>query len=192
MNIEPRFGADIARSAAIADNDDELAAARKRKIIIGGAVLILVALLAFLAWRGSEKPPAPTEQPPRVTVVRPGTQKVAAMISATGTLAARREMPVGVAGEGGMINRVYVEAGDWVRTGQTLATIDASVQTQQAAQLRAQIAAARADAVIAQSELTRSQALVSRGFCFQGRSRAQASNQRCGPGTRRRGAGAAG
>jgi RND family efflux transporter MFP subunit len=96
--------------------------------------------------------------------MRPGTQKVAAMISATGTLAARREMPVGVAGEGGMINRVYVEAGDWVRAGQTLATIDASVQTQQAAQLRAQIAAARADAAIAQSELTRSQALVSRGF----------------------------
>ena len=164
MNIEPRLGADLLRSAAIADDDDELAGARKRKIIIGATVLILVALLAFLAWRGSEKPAAPTEQPPRITVVRPGTQKVAAMISATGTLAARREMPIGVAGEGGMINRVYVEAGDWVRAGQTLATIDASVQTQQAAQLRAQIAAARADAAIAQSELTRSQALVSRGF----------------------------
>lgn len=164
MNIEPRFGADIARSTAIADNDDDLAAARKRKIIIGAAVLILVALFAFVAWRGAEKPPAAVEQPPRVTVMRPGTQKVAAIISATGTLAARREMPVGVAGEGGMINRVYVEAGDWVRAGQTLATIDASVQTQQAAQLRAQIAAARADAAIAQSELSRSQALVSRGF----------------------------
>jgi RND family efflux transporter MFP subunit len=85
-------------------------------------------------------------------------------VSATGTLAARRDMPVGVAGDGGKIARVLVEPGDWVNAGQTLATIDTSVEVQQAAQLAAQIRAAQANADLAQSNLDRAQALVARGF----------------------------
>lgn len=162
MNIEPGFGADVLQSSALAD--DDAAMARKRKIIIAIAIGVLAALCLFLLFRGGNKPPAPVDAPPRVTVITPQAQKVARVISATGTLAARREMPVGVAGEGGMIARVLVDAGDWVRAGQTLATIDASVQAQEAAQLRAQVAAARADAALAESELTRAQSLVSRGF----------------------------
>src|SRR3546814_10880569 len=73
-------------------------------------------------------------------------------------------MPVGVAGEGGMVARVLVDAGDWVNAGQTLAVIERSVQAQQAQQLAAQIDVARADAALAQSELERAQSLVSRGF----------------------------
>jgi RND family efflux transporter MFP subunit len=73
-------------------------------------------------------------------------------------------MPVGVAGEGGMVTRVLVESGDWVRAGQVLATVDRSVQVQTMAQLAAQINVARADARLAQQELERAQALVSRGF----------------------------
>jgi RND family efflux transporter MFP subunit len=112
--------------------------------------------------------PAPVAEPaPRVTVVVPGQRPVTRMISATGTLGARREMPVGVAGEGGMIARVLVEPGQWVAAGQTLAIIDSSVQTQQAAQLRAQVAAARADAALAEAELKRASSLVGRGFISQ-------------------------
>ncbi|HLL29652.1 MAG TPA: efflux RND transporter periplasmic adaptor subunit, partial [Allosphingosinicella sp.] len=85
-------------------------------------------------------------------------------ISATGTIAARRDMPVGVAGEGGMISRVLVESGQWVGAGQTLAVIERSVQSQEAQQLAASIEVARADARLAQQELERAQALVSRGF----------------------------
>ena len=44
-----------------------------------------------------------------------------ASITATGSLAARRDMPVGVAGEGGMVSAVLVEPGQWVRAGQALA-----------------------------------------------------------------------
>lgn len=162
MNVEPGFSREALETAAPAD--DEEALARKRKIIIGVAVAALVALLAFLVLRGGSKPAAVPEAPPSVTVIVPGTTQVVQLISATGTLAARREMPVGVAGEGGSIARVYVDAGDWVRAGQTLAMIDSSVQVQEAAQLRAQIAAARADAELADAELKRAQALVSRGF----------------------------
>ena len=38
---------------------------------------------------------------PHVTVIVPGRQQVARVINATGTIAARRDMPVGVSGEGG-------------------------------------------------------------------------------------------
>ena len=95
-------------------------------------------------------------------VPKPST--IAQLVTGTGTLAARREMPVGVAGEGGMVTRVLVEPGTWVGKGQVLATVDRSVQSQTAESLAAQLRVARADANLAQSELTRAQSLVSRGF----------------------------
>ena len=101
---------------------------------------------------------------PNITVVIPGRQSVEATISTNGTIAARREMPVGVAGEGGQVVRVLVEPGQWVNAGQPLAIIDRSVQAQQAASLAASIRVAQADADLAQAELTRADALVSRGF----------------------------
>jgi RND family efflux transporter MFP subunit len=162
MNIEPGFSTEGLKSATLADDDAALA--RKRKIIVGVAIGLLVALLLFLTFRAGEKAPPAPEAPPRVTVIMPGKKEVARVISATGTLAARREMPVGVAGEGGMISRVYVDAGNWVKAGQILAMIDSSVQVQEAAQLRAQITAARADAALGESELKRAQSLVARGF----------------------------
>ena len=63
-----------------------------------------------------------------------------------------------------MITRVTVDAGAWVRQGQVLASVDRSVQSQEAAQLAAQIQVTRADAALAQNELDRAQALVARGF----------------------------
>jgi len=63
-----------------------------------------------------------------------------------------------------MVTRVLVDAGAWVRPGQVLATVDRSVQSQEAAQLAAQVQVARADAALAQNELDRSQALIARGF----------------------------
>jgi len=101
---------------------------------------------------------------PNVTVVIPGRVSVQAAIAANGTIAARREMPVGIAGEGGQVVRVLVEPGQWVGAGQTLAVIDRAVQSQQAASLAASIKVAQADADLAQAELERAQALVGRGF----------------------------
>ena len=146
---------------------------RRRRLIIAAVAVIALALAAFLVFGGGadEKQAAAAGAAkgragaaPTVTVVVPGRQSVDRTIAATGTLAARREMPVGVAGEGGMVTRVLVEPGSWVGAGQVLATIDRSVQTQTNAQLAAQINVARADARLAQQELERAQALVSRGF----------------------------
>ena len=104
------------------------------------------------------------QQLPTVSVAIPGRQSVARIVSATGTLAAKREMPIGVAGEGGRVTNVLVEPGQWVAAGQVLATVDRSVQTQTAESLAAQIRVAQADATLAQSELVRAQSLVARGF----------------------------
>jgi len=140
---------------------------RRRRWIVGA---IVVALLAIGAWaffgRGGKEAAgaAPAQQAPAVSVVVPGRSTVDRAISATGTLAARREMPVGVAGEGGMITRVLVEPGQWVGAGQVLATVDRSVQTQTAAALGAQVSVARADLTLAQAELDRAAQLVDRGF----------------------------
>jgi RND family efflux transporter MFP subunit len=139
---------------------------RGRTALIVGiiAVIAVIATIAYFTM-GRAKPVAKAvEQLPLVSVVVPGRSSVARVVSATGSLAARRESPVGVAGDGGMVTRVLVEPGQWVAKGQVLALVDRSVQTQTAASLNAQIAVARSDAAIAQSELDRAQTLVSRGF----------------------------
>lgn len=144
---------------------------RRRAILIGVGLIVIAALVAFFLMRGGEEAGTGAQgaqrnkgQVPTVTTVVPGRQSVARSIAATGTLAARVDMPVGVAGEGGQVVRVLVQPGQWVGAGQTLAVIERSVQSQEAAQLAASVQVARADAVLAQNELTRAQALVSRGF----------------------------
>lgn len=140
---------------------------RRRALIIGAVVLALALGLAYLMYGRSGDPAAAGKgkvQAPHVTVVSPGRQSVARVISATGSLAARREMQVSVVGEGGLVSRVLVEPGAWVGAGQVLAVIERSVQSQQAAALQAQISVARANARLADQELARAQQLVSRGF----------------------------
>lgn len=142
---------------------------RRRNIIIAAVVLVALAIAAALYFNRSETAATgaakdDAKQAARVTVVVPGRTQVASNISATGTLAARRDMPVGVAGEGGLVTRVWVEPGDWVSQGQVLVSIDRAVQDQQANQLAAQVTVAQADARLAQAELDRAAALLSRGF----------------------------
>jgi RND family efflux transporter MFP subunit len=101
---------------------------------------------------------------PTVTVVVPGRSQVGRVVTASGPLAAKRDQPVGIAGSGGRVVRVLVDAGSWVRAGQVLAVVDRSVQAQQAAQLAAQVQAAKANASLAQSNYERAVALQGRGF----------------------------
>ncbi|VAV89504.1 Probable Co/Zn/Cd efflux system membrane fusion protein, partial [hydrothermal vent metagenome] len=107
---------------------------------------------------------ADSNQAPVVTVAIPRKHAIARTINATGTLAARYEIPVGIVGEGGRVTRVYVNAGDWVRQGQVMASIDQSVQSQQVASLQASIGVSRADLNLAQANLDRAARLVDRGF----------------------------
>jgi HlyD family secretion protein len=154
---------------------DPDAGVRRRRIFIG-ALVLLALVLAGAWWAFSSNDPAAGDAAaggaaggaagtaPNVTVVIPGRQEVAQVISATGTIAARREMPVGMAGEGGQVTRVLVEPGQWVAAGQVLAVVDRAVQVQQLNSLVAQVRVAQADANLAQSELDRARSLVDRGF----------------------------
>ena len=143
---------------------------RRRMLLIAAAVLAAVlALVLFLTMTGSEEPaPAGAAsgagQVPTVTVTVPGRSQVGRTITASGPLAARRDQPIGIAGQGGRVVRVLVDAGSWVRAGQVLAVIDRSVQAQQAEQLAAQVEAARANARLAQNNYERALSLQSRGF----------------------------
>ena len=137
---------------------------RRRLVIVGVAVIAALALAWFLFGRDKPAPAKAPDQLPSVSVVVPGRQTIDRAVTATGTLAARREMPVGVAGEGGMITRVLVEPGQWVRAGQVLATVDRAVQTQTGASLAAQVQVAQSDVTLAQAELDRARQLVDRGF----------------------------
>lgn len=147
---------------------------RRRMLLIAAAlVLVVVLIAAYVMMRSGDSAPAAGQgggaagnaaQAPTVTIVVPGRQSVSRSISATGTLGARVDMPVGVAGEGGMVTRVLVQPGQWVGAGEPLAVVDRSVQSQEAAQLAAAVQVARADAALAQNELNRAEALVDRGF----------------------------
>ncbi|WNO53875.1 efflux RND transporter periplasmic adaptor subunit [Stakelama saccharophila] len=159
------------------DQDEPLAlpgeggASRRRWWIIGAiAAAVIIVALAFFTSGSGEGPAGPSAeeaadaQIPRVSVARPGTSNVRRVVTGTGSIAARREMPVGVAGEGGRVTDVLVEPGDWVKANQVLARVDRSVQSQTVESLRAQVRAAQADAQLAQANLDRAKQLIDRGF----------------------------
>ena len=165
---EPGIREQLERDAAgtAQERDGERRRLHPRFWLILGAVLAGVALLAWLLIMRANagKPTTPDTGPPPVSVLVPGLTPVADRVAAVGSINARRDMPVGVVGEGGAVSRILVEAGQYVRAGQVMAEIDSSVQRAQLQQLEASVVQAQADARLAQSELDRAQALVARGF----------------------------
>jgi HlyD family secretion protein len=167
MNYEAR---QLSHDEALALTDDSRPGRRWRLwVALGVAAVVIIAAFMFMRGGSAEAPKGGAgkggaQQVPTVTVVVPGRSTVGTEVTGTGAIAARRDMPVGIAGEGGLVTRVLVEPGDWVGAGQVLATVDRSVQAQTAASLEAQTRVARADAQLAQAELERAQSLVDRGF----------------------------
>ncbi|WP_028969040.1 efflux RND transporter periplasmic adaptor subunit [Sphingomonas sp. URHD0057] len=146
-------------------------ARQRRLLIIAAAVLLalIVGITALVMTRNAAQrqqaaASAGAGQVPTVTIIVPGSSQMARTISASGPLAAKRDQPIGIAGSGGRVIRVLVDAGTWVHAGQVLAVIDRSVQAQQFAQMAAQVDSARANAALAQSNYERAVALQGRGF----------------------------
>lgn len=176
MNVETaKWRRDAIEDVQLDPAEQEARARRRRTIIIAAVVLVALVIAAIFLFGGrgeqAEKAPAAAAGAPKgggalptVTVISPGRRQVGRSVTATGSLAARRDMPVGVPGEGGQVVRVMVEPGQWVERGQVLAVIDRSVQTQELSQLAANIQVAQADVRLAQQNLDRSQRLVARGF----------------------------
>jgi RND family efflux transporter MFP subunit len=164
MNYETTMSATLNGEIMQDSRDRNQRRIRIAAIIV--AILIIAGAAYYFFGSGSTAPADADKagQAQTVTVVVPGRDSVVRAINATGSLAARRETPVGIEGEGGRVLMVYVDAGDWVNQGDILVRVDRSVQAQQAAALEAQIGVARADLQLAQSELDRAAQLVDRGF----------------------------
>ena len=121
MNYESKFKSETVDSI---QSDYDLSGQTERpsrlKWAIAATVLviaILAALYFFLSTGGAAGAAAGDDnsQAPSVTVISPGRTEMTGSLVATGTLAARREMPVGVVGEGGRVVSVPVEQGQWVK-----------------------------------------------------------------------------
>lgn len=165
MNYETPLRVEDSMPMAQETGEPEARARRRRLTVVAIVAALIVAAVAWVAFR---KPapagPDAAVQVPVVTVISPGRSMVDRTVRATGSLAARVDMPVGVVGEGGEVARVLVQPGDRVRGGQILAVVERSVQSEQVRSLAAQVDVARADATLAQAQLDRARALVDRGF----------------------------
>lgn len=105
--------------------------------------LALVATFA-LAGCGQDAAPVKVEaQPVRVIVV--GNDSVTSKDVATGLVGSQEEFRLGFK-TGGLISRMLVEAGDSVRAGQTLATLDTTEIDAQVRQVSESLSKARRDA----------------------------------------------
>ncbi len=167
MNIESRIDADTFTGTNPLLDDEAQGRSKRGLVIAGVALLLIMAAIWFVVHRagaGGDAGADKKEQAPVVSVITPGRGTIEGTINATGTLAARRELPVGIAGEGGQVVSVLVEPGQWVRAGQVMAVIDRSVQVQQQSSQAAQVSVARANADLAQANLDRALKLVDKGF----------------------------
>ncbi|HRX89316.1 MAG TPA: efflux RND transporter periplasmic adaptor subunit [Steroidobacteraceae bacterium] len=126
-----------------------------RLCTILGASLVLAAC--------GTKPEQSADLPPLVSVVTPGLSEVTDIVSFTGTINARDEMPITVEGEGGRISAVLVEIGDQVKKGQVLARLSTSVIEPQVNSLRAALEEARTSAELAAADYRRAQGVAASG-----------------------------
>ena len=87
------------------------------------AAVLALRLTQALAIKDSN---AKKHELPTVTVTRVAVSTTPTTISIVGTIAARYDMPIGVEGDGGRVAAIYVEAGDRVKRGQTIARVGAT------------------------------------------------------------------
>ncbi|SFI93804.1 RND family efflux transporter, MFP subunit [Caulobacter sp. UNC279MFTsu5.1] len=126
----------------------------------GASGAAFAALLALAAC-GPAKAPAAPPPPQAVEAVAVSAPRAAGGVTATGTLERRREMALSFR-IAGVLTRVAVEAGDPVRAGQVLATIDpAAVDARQQA--------SSADLDKARRELDRARTLYAKGYVAKAR-----------------------
>ncbi len=126
---------------------------------------MLVAVLgSVLAGCGKDDAAAARKRPPQLVGAMPAkTEAYAPRLTALGTVTPLQSVAVRPRSDG-EITRILFREGDNVRAGQPLFQLDDRAARAQLAQARASLASARAGAVQARGELTRAEALVSKGF----------------------------
>lgn len=159
-------------------DDTSLTRARRgpnRRLLILIAVGVIAALIAgglFLFSRGHEEPQAAaaasrggSRQP--VTVAVATTRSLTRTVTASGTVTAWEEVPVGAETGGLTASAVLTDEGRYVQQGQVLVQLNDTLLRAQLRQQNAAVASAQASLDQANNALARAQELRDRGFLSQ-------------------------
>jgi RND family efflux transporter MFP subunit len=122
-------------------------------------ILALAAAVVLLVACSESKAPQDQVQPVRVARVSTLAAQPAAAITATGLVRAREEVPLAFK-VGGIIRELRVEAGQTVKAGEVLASLDLT-------EIEAQVNSARDALVRAERELERATTLFAKGMVAQ-------------------------
>ena len=138
------------------------------KWIAAAVVAAILAVVAWLLWRGSAEDPAlvtlsSQHTLPLVSVMSPGVTAVTSNVTFTGAIAARYDMPIGIDGDAGRIVGIYVEAGDHVKRGPAAGEARRLGAVPQVNRLAASLEQARAQAALSAAEYRRAQAVAPAG-----------------------------
>ena len=124
--------------------------------------------LALLTACSKPAEPAQASKPAlKVTLVRAEQAPISDDISASGTIAAREEVLLGVELTGVRVNAVLVEVGQRVKTGQVLLRLDDRTLQVELIQVRAQAKQAQANLTVAVANAKRGAELRKRGLTSQ-------------------------
>ena len=96
--VDPSTGSALSEGDVLTEVEHEERTRRRRWLAIGAAIVAVLVIALYLVTRGGDTslPADNQEQTPAITVVVPGKTSIEGTITATGSLAARRDMPVGV------------------------------------------------------------------------------------------------
>lgn len=113
-----------------------------------------------------------------VTIAVASLQNLPRTVTASGTVSAWEEVPVGAETGGLTATGVFVDEGSWVRQGQPLVQLNDAVLRAQLRQQQAAVQTAEASAARDQAALDRAQELKGRGFLSQAALDTALANQR--------------
>jgi RND family efflux transporter MFP subunit len=143
----------------------------KERSRAGAVVMVVfVSAVALVACQGgdkaksSKKPPAAAIAAQTVTVATVTSQALPRVITASGTISAWEEVPVGAEAGGLTAVAVNAEEGQTVRQGQILVALNDTMLRAQMRQQDASVASAKATLAEAQAALNRSRELQEKGF----------------------------
>ncbi|RZJ83645.1 MAG: efflux RND transporter periplasmic adaptor subunit, partial [Brevundimonas sp.] len=147
-------------------------------------VLLLAVLGALAACgggdekKGAEKGGSQPAAGQTVSVTTATVTSVTRTVTASGTVSAWEEVPVGAETGGLVATGVFVDEGSWVRQGQPLVQLNDALLRAQLRQQQAGVQTAEANAARDDAALARSQELKERGFLSQASLDTALANQR--------------
>jgi RND family efflux transporter MFP subunit len=149
------------------------------RLLHASGLLVAVALILAACGGGDAgKDEAPAASRQTVTVATAAETNLPRVVSASGTVAAWEEVPVGAEAGGLVATGVFADEGQYVRQGQPLVQLNDALLRAQLRQQEAGVQTAEANLARDDAALARSQELKERGFLSQASLDTALANQR--------------